>query len=250
MPKSKVIADAVNGAVPLERTLRRLEVLAHDVGNEKLERWAECEIEGYDVSEVPDYRIASSLNFTYSGINGNCRVSNASLSFTFFSEEILEDLKKVPFREGIATLTKLGNADSLVHVDRSYLAGEVSDKSKGVISCLSISQNFPPDYFKGVVGKATTRAIKALMMLEDQYGSLDDLGIEVDSNKAASDNNAVINNTIFNSAPGNVNLPAPVEKEGFGSKVAWNVVVPIITAVLGALASAIAMHFLTNGAGA
>lgn len=84
MPKSKVIVDAVNGAVPLERTLRRLEVLAHDVGNEKLERWAECEIKGYDVSEVPDYRIVSSLNFTYSGINGNFRGLECFVVLYFF----------------------------------------------------------------------------------------------------------------------------------------------------------------------
>lgn len=44
LPKSKVITEAVDSVVPLEQTLRRLEVLAHDVGNDELERWAECEL--------------------------------------------------------------------------------------------------------------------------------------------------------------------------------------------------------------
>lgn len=39
MPKNKVIVDVVNGAVPLGQSLRRLEVLTHDVGNAELEHW-------------------------------------------------------------------------------------------------------------------------------------------------------------------------------------------------------------------
>lgn len=57
MPKSQIIIDAVNGDVPIEKSLKRLQVLAHDVHNEELERWAENELTGYlGTDEVPDYR--------------------------------------------------------------------------------------------------------------------------------------------------------------------------------------------------
>ena len=47
MPKSQIIIDAVNGDVSIEKSLKRLQVLAHDVHNEELERWAENELTGY-----------------------------------------------------------------------------------------------------------------------------------------------------------------------------------------------------------
>lgn len=105
MPKSKVITEAVDSIVPLEQTLRRLEVLAHDVGNEELERWAECELADYTDGEVPSYRISKGLNFSYSGINnGTFKVNSAPLQICFLSEETRNDLKEVPFAEGISAL--------------------------------------------------------------------------------------------------------------------------------------------------
>ena len=170
MPKSKVITEAVDSVVPLEQTLRRLEVLAHDVGNEELERWAECELAGYTDGEVPSYRVSKGLNFSYSGINnGTFKVSSAPLQICFLNEKTLNDLKEVSFAEGISSVERLAEGDSTVHLDRSYLASEVLERSGGGITCLSISQNFSPDFFKGIIGEVTTRAIKALMMLEDEY---------------------------------------------------------------------------------
>lgn len=248
MPKSKVITDAANAAVPLEQTLRRLEILAHDVGNSELERWAECEIEGYGAGDVPDYRIAKGLNFTYTGFNnGAFQVTNAPLPISFLREETLDSLKDVPFVEGISSIKKLSEGDSIVHVDRSYLAGEVLDCSDGGISCVSISQNFTTAFFKAVIDKVTTRAIKALMMLEDQYGCLDNLGIVVESEKAASENNAIINNNIFNNSSSSANLTGSAEKERLGSKVTWMIAVPILTAVAGSLLTAWVTHCLPLG---
>lgn len=248
MPKSKVITDAANAAVPLEQTLRRLEILAHDVGNADLENWAECEIEGYGAEGVPDYRIAKGLNFTYAGFNnGAFQVTNAPLPISFLREETLDNFKYVSFAEGISSIEKLSDGDSIVHVDRSYLAGEVLDCSDGGISCVSISQNFTTAFFKAVIDKVTTRAIKALMMLEDQYGCLDNLGIVVESEKAASENNAIINNNIFNNSSSSANLTGSAEKERLGSKITWKIAAPILTAVAGSLLTAWATHYLPLG---
>ncbi|MEQ2952901.1 hypothetical protein [Collinsella sp. CLA-AA-H302] len=80
-------------------------------------------------------------------------------------------------------------------------------------------------------------------MLEDEYGCLDELGIEIKSNKEATENNTVITNTVlYTSAPGAEGANS-AEKEGFGSKVAWNVLVPIITAVAGSLVTALLIRY-------
>lgn len=245
MPKSKVIADAVNGVVTLEQSLRRLEVLAHDVGNDKLEHWAECELNGYGDEEVPDYRIAASLNFTYSGFNnGAFKVTNVPLSISFFDEKTLDEFKDVPVKDGIAAVSRWIDKGPIIHIDRSFLAGEVDKRSEGRVTCTSIAQNIPVSFYEGVVAKVTTRVIRALMLLEDQYGCLDGLGIDVSSKKAATDNNTVINNAIFNNAPINT---GDKEEEKLGSKVAWKIVVPIITAVAGAVLGALALAWLQLG---
>lgn len=241
MPKSKVIADAVNGDVTLEQSLRRLEVLAHDVGNDRLEHWAECELNGYGDEGVPDYRVAASLNFTYSGFNnGAFQVTNAPLSISFLDEETLDELKEVPVKDSIAAVSRWIDKGPIIHIDRSFLAGEVDRRSGGRVTCTSIAQNIPVSFHEGVVAKVTTRVIKALMLLEDQYGCLDDLGIDVSSKKAVTDNNTVINNAIFNNAP-----VADAEKEEkLGSKVAWRIIAPIIAAVAGAVLGALALAWL------
>ena len=194
------------------------------------------------------YRIAKGLNFTYTGFNnGAFQVTNVPLPISFLREETLDSLKDVPFAEGISSIKKLSEGDSIVHVDRSYLAGEVLDCSDGGISCVSISQNFTTAFFKAVIDKVTTRAIKALMMLEDQYGCLDNLGIVVESKRVASENNAIINNNIFNNDSSSVNLTGSAEKGRFGSKVTWKIVAPILTAVAGGLLTAWIMNHLPLG---
>ena len=244
MPKSKVIADAVNGDVTLEQSLRRLEVLAHDVRNERLEHWAECELNGYGDEEVPDYRIATSLNFTYSGFNnGAFKVTNAPLSISLLDTKTIDEMKDVPMKDGIAAISKWIDKGPIVHIDRSFLAGEVEKRTEGRVICTSIAQSVPVSFYEGVVAKVTTCTIRALMLLEDQYGCLDGLGIDISSRKAAMDSNAVINGVIFNNVP----VDAVEKKEGFGSKIAWKVIVPIITAVVGSVLTVLVIGCLQLG---
>ena len=57
MPKSQIIIDAVEDLVPLDKSLTRLMVLAKDVKNQELEKWAKKELSGYKgQDELPLYR--------------------------------------------------------------------------------------------------------------------------------------------------------------------------------------------------
>lgn len=240
MPKSKIIVDVVNGSVSLEQSLRRLEVLAHDVGNKELELWAECELGGYGEQNVPEYRVARNcLSFTYSGINGYAlKVENVPLSITLLSKETLDAIKDIPYSQGIAFMTKMAEGGSMTYLDRSVLAAEVTKTSKGALQCYSIRQGVPASFYVRVVSEVTTRLIKALTMLEEQYGILDDLGIVIESGRRASENNSSINSVVLNYSGG-----APDKEEKLGSKVAWNVLTPIVSAVLGAVLSALAVKY-------
>ena len=81
------------------------------------------------------------------------------------------------------------------------------------------------------------------MMLEDEYGCLDELGIEIKSKRETTENNTVINNTILSARTPGIENSNSAENEDFGSKIAWNVVAPILTAVAGALVTAVLMRY-------
>ena len=232
MPKSQVIIDAVNGDVPIDKSLKRLQVLAHDVYNKELEKWAENELTGYlDSSEVPEYRETKSLNIVYSGFNLALQVNNVPLPIKYLDNDTLNEVVNVAIREDILSVQKFADTEPGGYRDLSFLAGEVLKKSGG-IQCVSIQQLVPSSAYGKILAEVNNRIIRALMMLEDQHGKLDKLGIKIGPSKAAQ-GNATINE--------NLGLPVQiVKKESWTSKVAWNIVIPIITGVVGTVLGALA----------
>ena len=232
MPKSQIIIDAVNGDVTIDKSLKRLQVLAHDVYNKELEKWAENELTGYlDSSEVPEYRETKSLNIVYSGFNLALQVNNVPLPIGYLDNDTLNEVVNVAIREDILSVQKFADTEPGGYRDLSFLAGEVLKKSGG-IQCVSIQQLVPSSAYGKILAEVNNRIIRALMMLEDQHGKLDKLGIKIGPSKAAQ-GNATINE--------NLGLPVQiVKKESWTSKVAWNIVIPIITGVVGTVLGALA----------
>ena len=94
MSKSKIIKDIVNEEVPLSQSLTRLQVIAYDLKNKSLEKWAEDELTGYtDEENVPEYRLKHSINFNYSGINNMVHlVKNVNLNPSLLGTDVLDKL--------------------------------------------------------------------------------------------------------------------------------------------------------------
>lgn len=239
MPKSKIIREFVDEEISLTQALRRLQVLAHDVGNRELETWVERELVGYGPSEdVPEYRRVTSLNFSYSGINNyTFQVKNTPLSPTFLEMETLEKVSEVAIVDNIESVQELAEGTSPVRIDRSFLAQEVEKRSEGAVQCYAIVQLVPTSFFKSIVAEDRNRIIKALTMLEDAYGNLDDMGLETTKQKASVENGR-INEVVLNVKADSAN-DGPV-----GKKIAWNIIVPILTAVAGAVLGALAISYL------
>lgn len=146
MPKSKIIKAIVDDEVSLAQSLTRLQVIAHDLKNKELETWAESELVGYSSeSDVPEYRHAKSINFTYSGINNMVhQVKNVPLDPGFLGMEVLEQIADVRFTQSITAFEALlDGADSSVHLDRSIFANEVDKNSNGGIQCFSLDRPYP-----------------------------------------------------------------------------------------------------------
>ena len=237
MPKIQIIIDAVNGDVPIEKSLKRLQVLAHDVHNEELERWAENELTGYaSEDEVPEYRKTKSLRLIYTGFNRMVQITNQPLPLACLKKETLEAVADVAVKEDILSIEKLAESEPGGYLDLSILAYEVQELSNGGIQCINIRQLIPSSFYRKVLAEVNNRIVKALMMLEDQHGKLDKLGIKISATKSTRGNVAI------NEALG---LPVRIiEKEPLGSKITWKVIVPILTAVGASIITAIIMGAL------
>ena len=109
MSKSKIITDIVNEEVSLSQSLTRLQVIAYDLKNKSLEKWAEDELTGYtDKESIPEYRHKHSIIFNYSGINNMVHhVKNVNLNPSLLCTNVLEQTVEVSFKQSVHALESL-----------------------------------------------------------------------------------------------------------------------------------------------
>lgn len=244
MPKSQIIKAIVDDEVGLAQSLRRLQVIAHDVKNDELEKWAESELTGYTNDDViPDYRCTESINFIYTGINNYVhQVTNVPLNPMLLGEDVLDEISSVKFAQGISTIEEYASGNDVsIKIDRSLLAGKVEQNSGGVIQCITIGQVIPKGFFQSVVAEVRNRVLKALLLLEDEYGNLDDLGIDAScqTEKDIKRINHEINSDVLHvHVEGTEKLNEPI-----GSKIAWRIIVPIAVTVVAGLIVALVVFW-------
>lgn len=242
MPKSQIIKDLAEDAVSLEKSLTRLSILAKDVKNNKLAEWAEKEIQGYEEEDdLPEYRKGVSLEFRYSGFNLRTQVTNVPLPLNLLSENTKNQVSLITIYDGIGHVQNLTKSETTPQRDMTILAGEVTAATHGGIRCISISHYVPLAFLKKICTTVKNKMLTALLELEQKYGCLDNLGIDISGTKPIQieANNADLNKAVFN-----ISLPKAKEKsEPWYSKVAWNIIIPIFTGVVGALLGAIAAKY-------
>lgn len=243
MPKSQIIKDIVENNVSLEQSLNRLFVLANDVKNKQLAEWVQKELNGYKVGDdLPGYRQMESLELRYSGINGRFQVTKNPLPAGILKKETAEKVSQITMYDGIRYIEDLSKKEEGATRDLSFLAGQISTATNGLVTCTSIYQIVPQSFFQSICAAVRNKMIIALLELEKKYGNLDSLGIDISNKKSIQleADNADLNRAVFN-----INVPSTVveKKEPWYSKIGWNVVVPTITAVLGAVIAAIIMKF-------
>lgn len=245
MPKSKIIKAIVDDEVNLKQSLTRLQVIAHDVHNDELKQWTESELVGYSSEvEVPEYRHVKSISFIYSGINNyTLKVDKAPLNPSFLDPEILDQVADVRFGQSISALEGLlDDKASSIYLDRSMLAAQVQERSKGGVQCFSIKQVIPVSFVQDALAEVKNRVLKSLLLLEEEYGNLDGLGIDLSGQPESkiARVNYKINSDVLHIE---LNQPEIVDEPAV-KRIAWNIVVPIVTGVIGAVLGAAAIQMM------
>lgn len=182
MPKSKIIKDVANGSADLVTSLNRLYLLASDIENTALMDWAENELQGYSSTDtIPDYRRTKSRMIRYSGLANCFQVTNATLQPGLIPDDLLKTISDIKVSESVASITAVVEAGSDIKRDLGALIGEVYERSGEEVQCTSIYQIVPLSFYRDILSSIRQRITRELIDLEKQYGNLDSLEIQDDS---------------------------------------------------------------------
>lgn len=236
MAESQIIKDLVEGDASLEQSLSRLLLVVSDLDNKELSSWVRKELHGYNMDdELPAYRIYKGLSLKYSGINNCVSVTNAVLPLGFLSVNTLNYLSEVPFKEGVVSLEKVISTSESISIDRGFYIDKVAKNTNNAVICTALKQQIPDTFLFDLLASVKSRVLDAMLELEKEYGNLDKLGLNVSK---VSKTKLALNNARLNNAVLNISYPSEPSKEPWYSKIAWKVVIPILTAVAGTAAGA------------
>ncbi len=181
MPKSKIIKDIADGKVDLETSLSRLYLLASDINDSALMKWAEKELRGYDSDDIiPDYRKTRNFILRYSGLSNNFQVTNVTLQPSLLSEKTQRVISNVQVAESVKSIIEHVATGTDLKRDVGFLIGEVFERSNEEVQCTSIYQIVPLCFYHNILSYIKQKIIQELLKLEKEHGCLDSLEIQSD----------------------------------------------------------------------
>lgn len=200
MAKSQIIRDIAQDNITIENALQRLLVISYTLDNLKLQEWIESELNGYSsISIMPDYRKQVAYMIRYSGYNGNTLVKRQPLPEFYFDRELQEILKSRVIKDGVNIIEDTVKNEKEVIFNLVDFAGIISKNTGGMIQCLSLEQVISKTSFLHILSNVKTKLIQILLDLEKEFGSLDNLDIDVSgkSNEELNEVNDKITNKLY-----------------------------------------------------
>ncbi len=182
MAKSKMLKEFAQNKIELESLLKQLKLLLVDLGKEELVDWVNYEIEGYPANaNLPEYReYPGILKGTF--LNYHTQCSNVPIPLKPNSPEVVKECtSKVSFREGVTALKKLqtsnGKISASIPGDLLFSIQKYSAVSMTYLMSADIvvSDTIP----NSILSTIENKAMDILILLEKEFGCLDDLSIDI-----------------------------------------------------------------------
>lgn len=191
MAKSKIIKDLANSEINVMTALKRAKLLFSELENEELLNWTNYEIEGYpENAPLPEYRIkVGTLIGSYfkGSLANHMKWNNVSLPLGKMPDDLVKDLLTIEFRDGVEALKRLEeeytkNGGQLGKVVQAawfpLIAKYNNDMYMNITSAqVVISINDIQNVFSVIENKL----LDALLVLEKEFGNLDELDLDVTS---------------------------------------------------------------------
>ena len=186
MAKSKIIKDLANGTIDTATALKRTKVLLSELNDSQLTHWVNCELTGYsDDEELPDYRVVpGELMGSY--IKGSTarymQWTNVSLPLGNMPEEWQEAFLSIRLTEGVSALKNLSkqsensNLGKTVPADLFPHIAQWNNDLGMMITSARVTAG--KQCLDTVFSAVESRLLDVLLLLEREFGILDDLDID------------------------------------------------------------------------
>ena len=180
MAKSKIIKDLARGEVGVETALKELKLLLLSFPNEKITNWVNKELAGYDSDdEVPSYR-TKSASLKGSFFYYNTSISNAGIPIKKDAPEVVRNnLNSVDIRDSIRSLSELENQDISFPIPPDFYPYIMRYSMVEMTGVLSAKLDVSITAVSEIVSAVENRVLDAMLVLEEEFGCLDDLDIDL-----------------------------------------------------------------------
>ena len=183
MAKSTIIKELANSKIDTATALKRLKILLLNLDKPELNDWVNCELNGYkDTKTIPPYRrFIGQLNANF--VIGNSirltKYTNTPLTTVNLPDDIRDAVEEVVFCEAIAAINSMKGQElgKIIPPEfYSYLT-----KGTNVSSITSAKVNINNSAPIEVIAAVENRILEILVLLEKEFGNLDDLDINCDT---------------------------------------------------------------------
>ena len=187
MAKSKIIKDLANSTVDTMTALKRAKVLFAELGNVELINWVNYELAGYPTDvELPDYRVeCGALKGSYikGSMAQHMKWTDVSIPFVTISEDLKNNLLEIEFRESIGALKQLSENNEKGLLEKTIpadffpvIAKFNKDPYMFIVAArVVVGAQCIPNIFSVI----ENRLLDALILLEKEFGNLDELDLDV-----------------------------------------------------------------------
>ena len=203
MAKSKIIKEFVQSKVSVDVALRQLKVLLSNFEKQSLMDWVNYELQGYprDYEYLPDYREhhgvlkGSFLNFSVKATNVAIPLSNK------MPGKMKEKFESVRFVQSISALYGMLKKQEGEKVNfgmqiPSDMLSYIQQYSNISMTCLlSASIDIGETVLYDIISSVENKVLDILLLLEKEFGCLDDLDIDISDKNTADIEN--IQNNIY-----------------------------------------------------
>ena len=183
MAKSELIKELARGKIDTEIALKQLKLLLDVFPDESIMSWVDKELTGYKQGdELPLYRKAGgSLTGTF--LNFRTHANNVGIPLKPHTpKEISDFCNFVEFKESIGTLKNLMESDKkgiVVTVPPDLYPLIMRYSAMSMTALLGAHVNVSSAAIPRIFSEVDNRVLDILMLLEKEFGNLDDLDIDL-----------------------------------------------------------------------
>lgn len=205
MSRSQIIKDIANSTIDVSTALKRTKVLLSAFDSPELLNWVNYELTGYpEDAKLPDYRVLQGElvgSYVLGTVSQFVTHKNVSIPLGTMPDDLRDNLLTVPLYDGIGSLSKLleksqessGSPGKVVPADFFPIIAKYN--SNPFLRIISASVHFGEQRIQSVFSSVESRLLDILLILEKEFGSLDELDIDL-SEKNQDEVNAVVNKLV------------------------------------------------------